>query len=162
MSEAPPAPLTPELSAVGDLLALMRLIADPADVQSRLSQLAEATAKADNATAEVQVEQQNLDAKVAQLAARAAALDAQEADLRRREAEVKIAAIRNASDLQAIEAFRQKQRNLRLVQHGGGLTSEPDDTPDAPDPIFDQAAEPMTLAPVPLLTGRRGPRGAEA
>jgi hypothetical protein len=56
---------------------------------------------------------------------------------------VKLAAHQNVRDLAAIQAWKRELANDRLVKHMGGLTSEPDDTPVAPDPITDRYAPSM-------------------
>jgi hypothetical protein len=124
-----------------DLTMLLRLLGDPEAYKARLEELRSTIAAADAATAEAQVEQDKL-------ATERSRLDAMSADLRKREAAVVLVQKQNEHDVAAVEVWRRQLRASRLVQHAGGLTSEPDDTPVDPDPITDRYAEPMTQAAV--------------
>lgn len=135
------------MSDFAELMTLLELLGDPAKYKARLEELRTATAAMDESTAEAQVEQQNLAGERARLAKL-------ESDIRAREVAAGHSELKQAADLATIEAFKRDQRASRLVQHRGGLTSEPDDTPDAPDPISDRYAPAMHEA----LRGNPRPR----
>jgi hypothetical protein len=138
------------MSDFDDALVLIRLAADPAAFKARIEELRSATAASDEATAESQVALQNLETEQRRLTAL-------ETAIRAREVTVGHAELKQAADLAAIDSFKREQRTGRLVQHMGGLTSEPDDTPAAPDPIGDRFAPAMHEA-----TQVRRPRGVRA
>jgi chromosome segregation ATPase len=141
-----------------DLVILLRLLGDPAAYEARLKELRSTMTAADERTAESQIERDKLEAERSRL-------EALSADLRRREATVLVIARKNEQDVAAIEVWRRQQRQAGLVSHMGTLTSEPDTTVDAPDPIYSSEADTVASAvPMPAIVhrGRGRPRRVSA
>lgn len=127
------------MNGFDDCLTLLRLISDPDACKARLTELraeiAAAAARQDEAAAahdRLDVERE----KLARL----------EASLREREVAVFESERRHKRELDALAKWKREHAGSRLIQHMNGLTSEPDDTPEAPDPI-DRFADSMDLAP---------------
>jgi hypothetical protein len=118
------------------VLALIKLLADPAAAKARLLELLAAIDGAAAREAEANAAHAALEAERSRLAKLAD-------DLRAREVKVHLAESKIAGDLEELRRSKQETANRRLVRVGAGLTREPDNTPVAPDPISDRYAPSM-------------------
>jgi hypothetical protein len=123
--------------------ALIALLADPTAAQARLAEL---KATIDAAAAR----EHEADVAHAELGNERERLAKLEAALREREVAVFASESRHAAELEALKQWKRENTGTRLIAIGpGGLTKEPDDTPDAPDPITDKFAPSMREAHKP-------------
>lgn len=126
-----------EFSAV---MSLISLLADPEAVKAKLVELASTIAAADASKAEAAAAHDELGREREQVAAL-------EKRVRAREVAVGLTEQRIAGDLAEIAKWKREQRESRLVEVAPGLSREPDETPNAPDPIYDRFAAPMAMTP---------------
>jgi hypothetical protein len=119
------------------VFSLIQLLADPAAAKARMAELVAAMGRAED---DIKVAGQSF----AAVKAEEARLAKLAVDLREREVKVGIAESKIEGDLAELQKWKRESRESRLITVGpGGLTKEPDNTPNAPDPISDRFAEPM-------------------
>jgi hypothetical protein len=125
------------MNGFDDLMVLMRLVDDPKAHKARLLELRAAVDAAATQKGEAEAANAELEAERSRLTKLAA-------DLREREVKVHLAENKIANDLTELQKWKRENAGNRLITVGpGGLTKEPDDTPNAPDPIGNRFSEPM-------------------
>jgi hypothetical protein len=132
-----------------DAMMLLRLVTDPETHKARLQELQAAIETAAARKAEADTAHAQLDAKLDVERDRLAKL---EAKLRAREVELFVSECKHEDALDELRKWK-RDRPSRLIQHMGGLTSEPDNTPVEPDPISDHYSEALDLAPIATHAG---------
>jgi hypothetical protein len=128
-----------------DAMMLLRVVSDPETHKARLQELQATIETADARKAAADTAHAELETKLDVERDRLAKL---EKSLRAREVELFSSERRHETLLNEMLRWKRERSHARLIQHMGGLTSEPDTTPVEPDPVTDRFAEPMDLGAI--------------